>query len=174
MDIFIHYGTDEFDKNHRYGKWKNSLFKPSGLWACNVLQKDNWLSWCLNERFEHTDFSKYIKFTLEDTAKILVVTKTEDIVPFVIMNKQIEKAYKEKGIKALSSTLDSSLNEIKLKKQYDGMMLVHGEGFYELHTNPGLFNGWDVDSIVVWNLDKVNVISTSKNSYNKRRIRVCA
>lgn len=174
MDIFIHYGTDEFDKNHRYGKWKNSLFKPAGLWACNILQKENWLSWCLNERFEHTDFSKYIKFTLEDNAKILIVTKTEDIVPFIIMNKQIEKAYKEKGIKALSSTLDSSLNEMKIKKQYDGMMLVHGEGFNELHTNPGLFNTWDIDSIVIWNLDKVNIISTSKNSDSKRRIRVCA
>jgi len=177
VDIYVHYGTDEIDPKYRYGKWKFDIFKPSGLWACDEKQENNWKSWCIGERFEKSDFSKYVKFSLKDDARILTIEKTEDAIPFIIMDTKTTKSYKEKGIMGLSSISGCSLNEIKLKKQFDGMKLVHGENYNELHLNPGLFYAWDVDSIVVWNLDKINVISTSNDPSNekkKRRIRVCA
>lgn len=172
MDVYVHYGTDVINKDHKYGKWKGGIFKPTGLWACEETSKDNWLTWSIDNRHSQSDFSKYVKFTLEDDAKILTVEKTEDIIPYLILSSRVSKAYKEKGISALNIIDGCTLNEIKLKKQFDGIKLIHGDKYNELHTTPGVFYSWDVDSIVIWNLDAVKVVSTS-NDCKKRRIRIC-
>ena len=40
--------------------------------------------------------------------------------------------------------------------KYDGMVLIHGKHYWELHETA--FYTWDVDSICVWNPDAIEII----------------
>ena len=174
MKAYIHYGSDTIDKDHVYpSKWKEAIFKPSGFWGCPVDSKENWKEWCIGNQYDATNFSKSVTFALTNDARVLVVTKTEDILPYVIMDSKCSKSYSEKGINGLGSVHSGiTLNRLKLEKHFDAIELIHGDKYEELHLNPGLFYSWDVDSIVVWRLDKVTELTNSA-SKAKRRIRVC-
>ena len=45
--------------------------------------------------------------------------------------------------------------------EFDGMVLIHGKHYCELHSNG--FGTWDVDSICVWNPDIIELIKQKGN-----------
>ena len=51
-------------------------------------------------------------------------------------------------------TAGKNLDMQKIKSKYDGMEVYMDQNYVELH-NSNMFNVWDVDSLVIWNLDKV-------------------
>ena len=139
---YVHYGNDHFDLDKfkekiNLGRDNYYLNKPPyGLWGSPVCTDLSWRDWCEGEEFHLDSLNSHFIFSVKDTAKILTVKKDKDIWKYL---KQYPKMH--------SSYLDFNV----IMKEYDGMELIHADNYWELHTNPGRFNMWDVDSIVIWN-----------------------
>lgn len=137
---YIHYGSSCFDLdifNEKKANPRNNSYlnkPPYGFWASPVGSDYwTWRDWCESEDY-HTDrLDKSFKFTLTKKARILTVRSREDIFPYLIPKKYF--SYK--------------LDFYRIMKDYDGMELIHGNRYLELHDNE--FYTWDVDSIVIWN-----------------------
>ena len=144
--IYIHYGSDKFDRS-RF-KTFNSLNpiklrginKPDhgiGIWACRIDTDLGWKDWCDAGDIHIERLNESFKFALDKSAKILTVRSNADIDRFT-------KPYGEMFL--FEKVID--FNAI-INAGYDGLELIHGDRWKELHY--GLFYSWDVDSIVIWN-----------------------
>lgn len=146
--MYIHYGCDHFDFNKLYTQYleamndfcnqNNFLNKPPiGLWASPVNGHLTWKDWCEAEDF-HTDrLDKSFTFTLTDSAKVLMVRSMDDAKEYIMT--MLDKYH--------TRFVDFE----KIMRNFDAMELCHDDNYMELHSYPGMFNSWDVDSIVVWN-----------------------
>lgn len=148
--IYIHYGSDKFDRSRfktfnplagLKGGFNNKPVYGIGIWACRVDTDWGWKDWCESgdihiERLEHS-----FRFTLDRFAKILTVKSNADIDRFI-------KPYNN----SLMIMKRIDFNAI-VNAGYDGVELIHGDKWEELHY--GLFYSWDVDSIVIWNPDVI-------------------
>ena len=150
--MYIHYGCDHFDFDRlnkqylevmdNFCNQNNFLNKPPvGLWASPVTCNFSWKDWCEGEDF-HTDrLDKSFTFTLTDSAKVLVVRSMDDV------KEYIATMLDNKDFLYHTRFVDFK----KIMGHYDAMELCHDDNYMELHSYPGMFNSWDVDSIVVWN-----------------------
>lgn len=139
---YIHYGTDKFNPA-LVSTEENHFRKPAGLWASPTDTNWGWKDWCLAEDFHTGSLNKFFKFTLKPCAKILVVNGLDDVMDYLDI---IETEFKYLP--------DIRLKRKELYRDFDGMMVWMSHNWNELHNNI-LFNLWDVDSIVVWNLDVI-------------------
>ena len=156
---FRHYGSDTFDPYRHYASQVpgHIYFKPIGFWSSPILDEDKyfcftWDLWCKREEFELESLKSHFDFKLDPSAKIIWIHTKEDV---------------EKCIGTYVNIVNSKhfplengwlhWNEDAIHRDYDGMMLYHGLEFDYLHREPGFFNLWDVDSLVLWHLDKVIV-----------------
>lgn len=143
--IYIHCGSNEFkpeliEKNFK--RWD----KPSGLWASPEDSDWGWKDWCEAEMFRLEELTTSFRFRLKDTAKVLQVYSLSDIAPFVIENPE-------------SLFFGKKLDLDLIYSQFDAMEVHMSSNWCELH-NFNLFYTWDVDSIVVWNPDIVEVVNS--------------
>lgn len=148
--MYIHYGCDHFDFDRLNKQYlevindfcnqNNFLNKPPiGLWASPVNCHRTWKDWCEAEDFHTDSLNKSFTFSLTDNAKVLMVRSIDDV-----------NAYIKYG--DLFSTMDMKYVDFeKIMRRFDAMELCHDDNYMELHSYPGMFNSWDVDSIVVWN-----------------------
>lgn len=153
MKEYIHYGSNKFDPemfkpidmNNPYMS-SLGINKPKhgiGLWASPVDIDYGWKEWCEAEDF-HTDrLNESFTFTLKPTAKILVVQSLDDIEPYVKKWCDINSDFLR------YESISNSIDFIDIAKTYDGVELIHGDNYTDLHYS--VFYSWDVDSIVVWN-----------------------
>ena len=149
---YIHYGTNYFNPNHPLGKDRS--LKPSGLWASPRYSDWGWRSWCEREEFRIGSLDKCFKFRLKKGTKILHINHLEDIVPYLVKTDDYER-YKAIFPSLFEDpTQGMELNSAKLKEEYDGMEVHMSDNYGELH-NSYMFYTYDVDSLVLWNLDKV-------------------
>ena len=139
---YVHYGNDHFDLDKFKEKIDLRLDNyylnkpPYGLWGSPVNAEFSWRDWCEGEEFHLDSLNSHFIFSVKDAAKILTVKKDKDIWKYL---KHYPKMY--------SSYLDFNV----IMREYDGMELIHADNYWELHTKPGRFNTWDVDSVVIWN-----------------------
>lgn len=141
---YIHYGSKNFDPQ-RFQKISNipEFIKPSGgLWASRVDAEYGWKEWCNDNSF-NSDVKEYFKFNLKPDAKILIIENATqlNLLPKNEENVIINKLYK---------TLDFE----KLAKEYDAIeVLISADHklYWDLY-------GWDCDSILIMNPEKVDEI----------------
>lgn len=142
---WIHYGTDTFSAE-KVKENSKRLFsnKPNGLWASPTDRKAlKWKDFCLGENF-HTDrLEKSFKFRVSNKANLLWVHELKDAEKYIIKEKYHNYHF-------------SKLDVEKIMNKYDGMVLIHGKHYWELHETA--FYTWDVDSICVWNPDVIEII----------------
>ena len=141
--IYIHYGSDHFDKQMLIDSVAvskdNGIGKPTGLWASRVDAEYGWKQWCIGAEFAIDNLKNSFKFILSDEARILEINCMSDIAPYEIKT--------EFGFKLLDMEA--------LHKQYDGIELyISAVPRWEFN----IFSAWDCDSIVVWNTDVIQVI----------------
>ena len=154
--IFIHYGVDKFDPEHQYEPfWCDR--KPAGLWASAEKAQYSWAEWCKAEFFHTENLEKSFKFTLSKTAKILQIHKEKDIIPY-LKNYDPIKERLFFHICGCVTDLEDRLDLEKLYAEFDGMEVFMSEDYNHFHN--GMFNTWDVDSICIWNLDKVKPLES--------------
>ena len=132
---YIHYGSNEFDiSKFEEIKNKESFFKPSGgLWGSRVESATGWKTWCINTGFKK-DLKKHFIFSLKEDAKILTINS----------NEQLRNLPKRKD------TFDG-LDYEELSKEYDAIEVFISKDrdlYFSLY-------GWDCDSIIVMNPNKI-------------------
>lgn len=144
--IFIHYGTENFSLEKFEDikkKRKYCLNKPAyGLWASPVNTNWGWKDWCKSENYRIDSFGKSFRFRLKNGSKILTVRMIRDIEPFL----------KREANDPFYGRIQFS----EIMKKYDGLELIHGDHYMELHDGP--FYTWDCDSIVIWNPGVIDVM----------------
>jgi len=167
MKRYIHYGSDKFDPE-RFMPVDDSYFdnynpimdinKPHhgvGLWASPVSCYISWKEWCENEDFHTERLQSHFEFTLKPEAKVLTIKCLNDIEPYT----NTIAALKSHDYKGIITPWDYKRLAIDFKAifdKFDAMELVHSPKTYmELHD--GLFNAWDVDSIIIWNKEVISV-----------------
>lgn len=153
---YIHYGIDktEYDPMRVVQEKKNHLHsKPSrGLWASPLREGAyTWKEWCESEEFHTERLSTSFKFSIKDTAKILEVHSEDDILPYLVKDPN-DHGYLRFG----KTSMMDSLNEEVLFEKFDGIELFISDDYPTLHY--GFFNSWDVDSVVVWNPDVIDIL----------------
>lgn len=81
---FVHYGSDQFDPD-LVKPVKNYWNKPhpgTCLWACPEDTDYGWKRWCIDNEFEHTDFTKSFRFQIDPIAKVWVLSSVKDFDTF--------------------------------------------------------------------------------------------
>lgn len=149
--IFTHYTSDiketKFDESLK-PKEHSLRFKPSGLWGSpqdtDTVKFFRWIDWLENEGYEEDaggafGHKYHFDFKLKDDADILVVSDMEGI-------NKCRKFWHNLSYVVMDIHPD-------LYYYYDGIFLYHGDNYSLIHYSE--FNGWDVDSIVVWNYSKI-------------------
>lgn len=164
--VYRHYGTNEFDSSRTFSSLSNlANYKPRGMWACPVDCEYGWKEWCEDEDFNVESLDQHFDFVLTEDARILEIHKVIDILPYTKWDGR-------PGV--WSAVQDPTANFIldydKLKNEFDGMEVFLHEDLVGLHWSK-LFYGYDVDSIVLWNLDTVVVIDTEHKEGQAMKIR---
>ena len=150
MKQYIHYGASMLDKSRVSETRKGYILKSKpdkGLWASPVNAEWGWKDWCEAEDFRMDTFSESFRFRIDKKAKILRVRCEEDILPFVIFDTD-ETINRFRGMLGCKTEISDELDLERLYRMFDGIELFLSND-YSMHN--GIFNSWDVDSIVVWN-----------------------
>lgn len=166
--IFIHQGTDELEQRSYKGHITRITVanKPDGLWASTYTSDSKYLSaW---DKFNSLNAvksynGKYILFKLKRCAKVLQL----DDIPEEYLLVSTEKTFKEatnRFYEIISERYPTKeelmeyysagflygpkVNWLKVIKSYDAVYLPESE--------VPLFGSWDVESIVIFNLDIID------------------
>ena len=146
--VYVHYGASKFDRNHPLGG--GHMGKPDGFWASPKYTDWGWKNFCESANFHPERLDKCIKFRLKKGAKILNVRSVKDIEPYLIKTE-----YYERYNSPFDLTLGMELDIEKLHADFDGMEVFMSRN-WNLHDTC-MFYQYDVDSIVIWNLDVINL-----------------
>lgn len=151
--LYIHYGSNHLIKEKvtemkREAGSNMYINKPDfGLWGSTVDCEFGWKEWCESEDFRTDTLDRYFVFKVKDGAKIFTVRKNDDVSDYLYTPHLFTLKY---------MFPQKYIDFDKIMKEYDGMELIHGDNYMDLHF--GYFYSWDVDSIVVWNPDVIEVV----------------
>lgn len=143
--VYIHYGHKKFDKE-MFRPIRNERFwiKPiGGLWASPVDAKFGWKDWNEREQFRECNEDNCFRFTMPD-ANIFVIDSVEKMKNLPEAPTMLRSLY----------TIDF---EECVKMGYDAIELVLSADrqlYWDLY-------GWDCDSVIVMNPDKIKVCESS-------------
>lgn len=138
--LYRHYGENinDIDFDRKYMSVRGD--KPDGLWASPVSCGRPWKEWCEKEGYEIEKLDRHFDFTLKPGARILEVRTKEDAAPY---------------IRSLLGGLIQEFDHRSLQRDFDGMEVYLSDNWRLKDMN--VFYYWDVDSIVIWNLDVIDV-----------------
>lgn len=145
--LYIHYGSNQLFKEKvtemkREPGSNMAINKPDfGLWGSPVDCEFGWKEWCESEDFHTDTLDSHFIFRVKEDANIFTVRRDIDV-----------SAYLCSPYLTPLTCIDFN----KIMKEYDGMELIHGDNYSSLHYS--YFYSWDVDSIVVWNPDVIEVV----------------
>ena len=151
--LYIHYGSNQLIKDKvtemkREAGSNMYINKPDfGLWGSPVDCEFGWKEWCESEDFRTDTLDRYFVFKVKDGDKIFTVRKNDDVSDYLYTPHLFTLKY---------MFPPKYIDFDKIMKEYDGMELIHGDNYMDLHY--GYFYSWDVDSIVVWNPDVIEVV----------------
>ena len=129
--VYVHYGTDTFDKDLVTSIKKVHPSKPDrGIWASRIDCDYGWKQFCLNEGYHIDSLKRYFYFTIKDDAKILEIQYEEDILDYII--------HKEGEFLFSKTSICDSLNLRKLYNIFDGIELFTDYDWDNIHS--GIFN----------------------------------
>lgn len=153
MKIYRHYGADTFDPGKTFSGYPVN-FKPPGFWASPCDCEYGWKEFCEDQEFRVENLARHFDFTLSKDARILEIHTPSDVLPYT-KKDPYAPAYSSIGDK--DPTLGRMLDVCKLMNDFDGMEVYISENYNDFWWSK-LFYGYDVDSLVLWNLDVVRVI----------------
>ena len=150
--IYRHYGAEHFDPTHKL--CPGYMGKPEGFYACPRKTAADWVEYCRTYSIDK-DTSVCFDFRLARRAKILRIRSVEDILPYLVRDDDYEEQKKEFSILfEYDATKCCHLDMNKIKSRFDGMEVYMTNNWSEMH-NTDMFYQYDVDTLVVWNLDKI-------------------
>lgn len=160
--VYRHYGSSQFhaecqpDSNHIDSR----NMKPTlGLWASPLMSRNSWYRWCMSEDFRTDTLNKFFDFKLKTSAMIYTIESKSDLVEFLNM-------YPGKKLQSFEQMIycpKKDMSSKRLLKCFPDFKTA-SEDFDGIEVSiskcPDLYYwlyGWDVDSLVVWNYNVVEV-----------------
>ena len=113
--------------------------KPRGLWL-SVDGEDDWVQWCLGE-----------KFRLDRLAVRNVVTLAEDADIIWIIDKQEFMEFDEEYGMFLGTPQTRVIDWIRVAEDYDGIIIAPYLWLFRLHPDYFWYYTWDCASGCIWN-----------------------
>lgn len=146
---YYHYSSNEIKEIENRKYTQLTSWKPYGFW---LSQEDEWLKWCENNNFFTFDPINYYKHYIDISSCNLYIIDS---------------------LKSLKKCINKYNNKWdKMKEEgYDGVLFTnYHETKQELlnskyFINPKYiwFSGVDINSICVWNTDKLKISGTQRN-----------
>lgn len=143
MTIYIHYGTNSYDKN-KFKDIKNRylMSKPlGGLWASEVNDAYGWKQWCEDNDYNMFSINKSFKFKLKKESNIVTINKVEDLEKL----PKIETEFNLWITLDFEKLVSLGVDAIKLNLSND------------IRLYQALY-GWDCDSILIMNKECIELI----------------
>lgn len=161
--IYVHYGSNLFDPT-KFTKPNYTWCKPYGLWASPKDATFGWKRFCESEEFNLERLEKSFEFELRKDAKILQIRSLKDAKPFFI-----KKNDEERSSYASHYLLDAEykLDLNRIYKEFDGIELFFSNNYNEFHYASEIFSGWDVDSLIIWNYNKIKINEEKQEKLKK-------
>lgn len=172
--IYIHYGSDHFDKR-KFHKIRNCILgdigeKPkagTGMWASPVDSETTWREWCEEEDFHTESLLSSFSFKLFPTARVLYIRNSDEL----SAAKETYQNYRwfdyiwRGDYSYIRSSMESKFcpDFERIANDYDAMYV---RMWWEMEPNSGSYYqlyGWDVDSLLVFN---PNVVEEVRNDSN--------
>lgn len=156
---YIHYRSNKLNPN---ANLVGDIFmnKPKGLWASPVDSNYGWKDFCISNDFRVESLDTYFTFKIKKDAKILKVKSHNDVAKYLTYYPYSDNKYRKPLNKltlndfSLINYRNYMIDFEKIYQKYDGMELYMTENYSEFY-NSYLFNSYDVDSLIIWNLDKI-------------------
>lgn len=150
--VYIHYGANHYDPAKVKPLKRHLTDKPSGgLWASPVDTDWGWKNWCNAEEFRECDEKNSFKFRLKPGSKVWYISTEEDI-----SGAPLDMRYGEVLIGLIHR--EGPIDFLKLPKMgIDAIELSHDKDYCAMHD---IFYSWDCNSIVVFNPDCVEEITS--------------
>lgn len=148
-EIYIHFGNPKYEKE-KFIEIKNRDFVKSygGLWASPLNAKYGWKKFCEDNLISKIGVSNYFLFKLKDEAKVLKITRAEQL-HNLPLNNSASKIFKDIFI---------ALDFEEIKKEYDAIEVLISEDdqlYWDLY-------GWDYDSLLVLNKDVIKEMNENE------------
>lgn len=142
IDCEFNYECDEEKRNRL-----NAVNKPIGLWASPKDSKDfvTWKKFIKENKFKVKSLRKHKDFTLKDDANILMLTSKKEIMRTWRKYKMISP--RMNGLRFLDWK--------RIEEDYDGVFFLYSDWVEDYMSTKFYFYTWDVDSLCIWNLDKI-------------------
>jgi hypothetical protein len=141
--IYIHYGSSNFFqfrpvKNNASGIMSNKPDPHTCFWGSPTKCYKSWKDFCLSEAYNMKSLSKYFKFKLTKSCKVLEVSRNEDILNYIRKN-------------AKGELFPFYIDYEQIRKDgYGAVEVVNPDLLYvNLTDSLPVFWGWDCISIVV-------------------------
>lgn len=167
--VFISYGTDKFDPNKlkpiNYKTLRTTFFnKPiGGLWASPLDSDNGWADWCYEKQYNIKNLGKHFIFKLKPNAKIYVIDNLKDLQKYgTLVGEEFFKLIDYQKL---------------LDENYDGIYVTSHAlrilSDYVVGRDIKGLEGWDVDSICVFNANVIEPIEedafekASRHNYAK-------
>ena len=137
-------------KKEKFIEIKNRDFvKPyGGLWASPLNAKYGWKKFYEDNLISKIGLSNYFLFKLKDEAKVLKITRAEQL-HNLPLNNSASKIFKDIFI---------ALDFEEIKKEYDAIEVLISEDdqlYWDLY-------GWDCDSLLILNKDIIKELSENE------------
>lgn len=119
--------------------------KPVGLW---VSVGDEWKEWCVSENFAIEDLTFKHQVILKSDANILYLDTPEKIF-------ELSKKYpstKESVSKLIGLDSSNELDWIKIKSEYQGIIIAPYQWECRLALESTWYYGWDCASGCIWDI----------------------
>lgn len=160
--IYEHLGESSVDSDREYIQSEIGSFKPQGWWASPKDSKYNWRNWCKANDFRFESLEHHVEFTLKDSSKILRVDSVESLGKILkqyrghLVPDRMLPVYNffAKKYVEVDFNFNHYIDFLKISKEYDGFEVL-------ISSDPRLYYvmyGYDVDSLVLWNLDVVEIL----------------
>jgi len=148
--IYIHYGSDKFDKNlFKPIKNREDFTKPlGGLWASREGDPLGWYQWSIDNEFHEDRLEHAFRFTLKPSANVVTIEKPKDIYKLPKTKKDLMWPYS--FYPDFEKCVRQGIDAIEIIDIYG----VDNEGENSVYTT--LYN-WDVNSILILNPEVIEV-----------------
>ena len=158
--VYRHYGSNVFKPECVLEVTRSRNMKPvGGFWASPIDSERSWYEWCKQEYFNLNSLELHFDFQLKPSAKILLIENEQDVRNMIAKYPGKQMDTQESFVYAPFRTPEENYLKhcpdfVAISKDYDGVEI-------NITKCPSLYHwmyGWDVDSIVIWNPDVVELV----------------
>lgn len=152
---------DSYNDNLKSHCPDEASMKPSGLWfSVEDYGPDdfNWREWCIQEQFRLEDLKYKHTLTIAKDARILYLRTEKEVTEFGFKYAARDPfGFASEGIFKNGGRYIYILNWVKVKEEYDGIIIAPYQRGCRFGSGTTWYYPWDCSSGCIWNYDMVKL-----------------